>query len=69
MITGLVTDDSPVSGLTVYFSSDQGHHFTTQVNVLGLFSSLTISMAYGTQVSIYTIDSAGNHSNTLLLIV
>ena len=32
-------------------------------------TSVTISIAAGTQVSIYTIDSVGNHSDTVLLIV
>jgi hypothetical protein len=69
IITGLVADDGPLGGLTVYFSSDDGLHFTTQTTVLGAFVSLSVFMDVGTQVSIYTIDSTGHQSDTMLLIV
>jgi hypothetical protein len=68
-ITGLVSDDGPLSGLTVYFSTDLGHQFTTQTTVVGGFCSLSLSLDAGTQISIYTIDAVGNQSEYFLLIV
>jgi hypothetical protein len=68
-VAGLVTDDGPLGGLTVYYSSDVGHSFTTQTTLLGAFASPAISIAFGSQISVYTIDSDGNQSATMLLIV
>jgi hypothetical protein len=68
-ITGIVGDDGPLGGLTVYFSSDLGHQFTTQTSALGAFCSLSLTMEPGTQISIYTVDAAGNQSEYYLLLL
>jgi len=67
--SGLVQDDEPVGGFTIYFSTDQGDEFVTTVEADGSFQTHSVLIQHGAQVTFYTIDSEGNYSDYIMLIV
>jgi hypothetical protein len=63
-ISGFVTDDEDVAGLTVVCFTDSGLSFSMTVEADGSFQSGMLLLPHGTMIGVWTIDHDGMRSNT-----